>query len=217
MMTRTKRTKVQRTRPILGVATDITSPRLRRAITRVFRAIQKHPKDWARLRRRVGGILLKDLIDNDPSCLGMWETDPRAKELFYAEQNQNPFMPKWRSLPLDPQFHVPGLILLSSEVDRLPWPRLVALIAHECGHVVTREREFEKRDGCSSEWASELCADRNAFRWGFEREIRAHAKHRDFTHHAVLPGEMIWENGIAFIVDRHFYLRRCPERDDPEN
>ncbi|MBU1698620.1 MAG: hypothetical protein KJ970_04885 [Candidatus Eisenbacteria bacterium] len=210
MMTRTKRTIAQRTRPILGVATDITSPRLRRAIARVFRAIQKHPKDWARLRRRVRGILLKDLIDNDPSCLGMWVTDSREKKLFLAER-------RCRSLPLDPKFHVPGHILISTGVDRLPWPRLVALIAHECGHAVTREHEFNKRDGHDSEWSSELCADRHAFRWGFEREMRVFAQHRDFGHHAVLPGEIIWQEGIAFKVDRYFYLRRCPDRDDPEN
>ena len=105
----------------------------------------------------------------------------------------------------------PGTVKLSRSASKLGWSDLIAIIAHECGHAITREREFEKRDGVSSEWASELCADFHAFRWGFEKQIRAHAHQRSVAHHCVLPGEVIsMESSLgsqSWKVDRNFYLR----------
>ncbi|MCC7542328.1 MAG: hypothetical protein IT379_39285 [Deltaproteobacteria bacterium] len=99
------------------------------------------------------------------------------------------------------------MIFLSRELAGLPLSQMVAVVAHECGHAVTRESEFTKRDGISSEWASELCADYHAFRWGFEKEIRAHAPFRSLAHHACLPGETISEAGREWRVDRWFHFR----------
>jgi len=191
-------------RPIHGIGCTIGSARVRRAIARVLRAVRRHPRDWARLRRRVRAF--RYLATEDDMTAGQWIGDP-ADELRLRPRPDDPGT--WARQGQEGHLGA-GWIELSRRAARLPWPRLVALVAHECGHAVTRAREFDQRSGLIDEWASELCADRHAFRWGFEREVRADAPHRFFGHHAALPGELIWLNDEAFTVDRHFYLRRWP-------
>jgi len=154
------------------------------------------------------------LGSGNASTLGQWIEDPEHVRHLVTQTEGDPRL--W-ARQYSEEYLASGWIELSRRAARFSLPRLVALIAHECGHAVTRAGEFEKREGRGgdSEWASELCADRHAFRWGFERETRANARHRSFAHHAVLPGEMIWLKGVAFTVDRHFYLRRRPAADRP--
>src|SRR5262249_6396565 len=108
-----------------------------------------------------------------------------------------------------------GRLMLSRRASRLPAMRRVALIAHECGHVVTRARDFDARERRGeAEWASEMCADMYAFRWGFEKQIREHATSRRIGHHDAVPGETIWDGGFAYRVDGRFFLRPCPSLDE---
>jgi hypothetical protein len=107
-----------------------------------------------------------------------------------------------------------GFVLSRPLTARLSADRLVAFIAHECGHAVTRMRDFHVRDnGLFAEWARESCADRLAFRWGFEREIRADAPTRALGHHGALPGQVVWVRDKAFRLDRHFIIRPYPQLD----
>ena len=186
---------------VSGMPVEIQNPRVRRAIQTVIRGICRHPRDWARVRRRVQSI--RYLTTEDGETDGEWLTDPEAAQRLKKRQSANPRL--WYLG--DVHFQVPGWIEISREVTGLPWIRLVAIIAHELGHAMTRESEFYKRSSVNSEWAIELCADRYAFRWGFERHIRVHAPFRLFAHHAGLPGQKIFVGDQAFKVDRNFFLR----------
>jgi hypothetical protein len=66
-------------------------------------------------------------------------------------------------------------------------PDAIPLVAHELGHACTREADFERLDGFDSEWASEMCADRYAYKWGFGRVIARHRPNRDLGHHGPGP------------------------------
>jgi hypothetical protein len=65
----------------------------------------------------------------------------------------------------------------------------VAVVAHALGHVCTRKNDFFERDGLDAEWASEVCADFYAYRWGFGRNIGQHRRSRSFGHHGPGPGQ----------------------------
>ena len=184
---------------------------MRRAIATVLGAISRNPRDWARLKARVSGFAYLNREDEDGRTLGKWEPD-RKEVVRLSPQPDDPAT--W-GRP-DPYYVAPGNVRLSRRAPRLGARDLAAVVAHECGHAVTREAEFEKRESCGdAEWASELCADWHAFKWGFEAEIRHQARRRSIAHHAVLPGETLsqeWEeDGVVvshvYKVDRNFYLR----------
>ena len=207
-------------RDILGIPCDIGSPRVRRAIRRVLGAVWRHPRDLGRLRRRVLAFRYLDAQDEGEGC---WCLDPAAVARLAAVAS-GAHEPRQREREEREQerqrFLMPGYIMLSRRVNRISWGRLVATIAHACGHAVTRLREYEARElqndsESEEEWARELLADRHTFRWGFEREMRMDAPYRSLAHHAVLPGEMMWVRGRALKCDRNFYLRRCPSLDEP--
>jgi hypothetical protein len=84
---------------------------------------------------------------------------------------------------------------------------MVAVVAHELGHVATTRDDFDRRDGLDGEWASESCADYYAYRWGFARAIRRHQRSRNLGHHGTLPGGIITIDGIGtFKMTRNFHL-----------
>jgi hypothetical protein len=145
--------------------------------------------------------------------VGAWIHDDDDVRRLNAEVTSDTPRLWWRQGEGD--WFARGWIGLSRPLTaRLSAEQLVALLAHECGHVAARLRDFHVRDtGLYAEWASEACADRLAFRWGFEREIRADAPHRSLGHHGVLPGEVVWVGDKAFRVDRHFIIRPCPRFD----
>lgn len=198
---------------VYGIPVRVENVRIRNVIRRVLRAIASRPRDWARIRRRIRAFEYFTTSE-EPGTLGQWVVDvEQARKL-----NPQSGRPSTWGRP-EGMWQAGGWIKLSRQVARMGWVHLVATIAHECGHVATRASEFEKRDGVDSEWASEMCADWHAFRWGFEKQIRAHAPRRSIAHHAALPGEVISMDGPegsqSWKVDRCFYLRPISRRPKP--
>lgn len=192
-----------------GIACEIESLKVRRAIAKVLVRVREFPQDWARLNRR-----LRRFVDYD------WSDGTSGEWVVAVPGDAHGW--EWQrrlNVPLDPKAHYPGEVRLSRELDGYQRDEIVAVVAHECGHVVTRERELAERKAPDDEWASELCADRHAFRWGFEREIRKSAKTRPIGHHAVLPGEWIEQclddQWIRWMVDRNFCFRRMQRHEQP--
>ena len=184
---------------------------MQRAVAELSAAIQRRrPRDWARLCHRVQRISW--LPEGDSSTLGEWFLDPEHLVQLHTETEQNPRLgPRQGS----EKFLARGWIGLTHRAAELPADHLLAVVAHECGHVVTRVRDVEVRARLSpvEGWATEMCADMYAFRWGFEREVWAHQASRALAHHAALPGQIIWDDNAAYRVDRRFFLGRCPRKD----
>jgi hypothetical protein len=145
--------------------------------------------------------------------MGEWLVDQHELAQLHAETRCTRRL--WRRQGSE-KYLARGWIALAHRSIRLPNEHLIALLAHECGHAVTRARDFDaRRRYGDEEWASEMCADMYAFRWGFESQVRAQAPFRKIAHHAALPGQTIWDGDYAFRVDRRFFLRRCPRLDGP--
>jgi hypothetical protein len=89
----------------------------------------------------------------------------------------------------------PGPLFLSRRIKTLSENDRIAVIAHELGHAATTEEDFwirEEESGGEGVWASELCANRLAYKWGFGRHIRNH--HRHFPEkflRTLLPGDTV--------------------------
>ena len=198
--------------PILGIPCGIPSRKVREAVDTVLAAIARHPRDWARLRRRIRSF---EFVEGEarPGVQGEWVVDANEVREFYRDQMRR-FEAGIQNAVGEARFHVRGVVLLARDAVGMDPRNLVGLVAHECGHVATRERDFEARQRVFSdrEWSSELCADKYAYRWGFEQAIRASAKTRCFAHHCVLPGETIELDGAMLRVDRNFFVR--PVRRD---
>ena len=192
---------------VLGIQCDIRSRSVRGAIETVLAAIQRNRRDWARIRRRVRRFAYLNPSEEDDSTLGKWQVDEREASRL-GPQSGKPYT--WGRQ--EGSYSAPGDIFISRLARHLNQDLLVGLVAHECGHAATREAEFTKRNIGDQEWASELCADYHAFRWGFENQIRQLARSRRIGHHCVLPGETIVVGGtggecLSWKVDRWFYLR----------
>jgi hypothetical protein len=163
-------------RTIDGIPCTIRSRKVEAAIRTVFAAIQRHPRDWNRLRTRLLGIDWLPREEGRDGTMGEWVADA---DFDYPGTEEH--------------FRTRGEIWLSRTLARYPLDRVIATVAHECGHVATRWRDFDARERVSgdSEWSSELCADMYAFRWGFEQQIRADGPHRALGHHCAPPGEVL--------------------------
>lgn len=197
-----------------GIPCDIRSPRVQNALHKVFTAIQRHPRDWRRLCRRVRVVVWHPTASE--GTLGEWVVDPEDCARLRVETTSTPRLRRRQGTE---EYLATGQIMLARTAARFPESKLVATLAHECGHAVTRARDFDVRERVSTEpeWSNEMCADMYAFRWGFERQIRQYAKSRRLSHHAVLPGETIWgDGGKAYRADRRFFLRRVPRHDEKE-
>jgi hypothetical protein len=158
---------------VQGIPCEIASVRVRQAIARVFRAMQRYPPDWNRFRRRVHRVgWLPDHAAK--RVLGEWSVDQdelaqlnaetqRLEQRVQAEpeQTQRLLLAErlWRRQGNE-RFIAGGQIRLARRVASRPLDVLVALMAHECGNAVTRARDFNARECYSDdEWASELSAD----------------------------------------------------------
>jgi hypothetical protein len=173
-----------KTGPIYGIPCSLGSQELRRTICSVLQQIRQRSP---RDFARIRTLVREfaALPESEGGTLGQWNRDTR--------------------FDLDS----PGVVELSADTAHL-----VALIAHELGHVCTREEDFLARDnGVHGEWSSEMCADYYAYRWGFGREIARHRKSRDWSHHGPAPGATFTisgdQDGIwhCYRVTRRFYLR----------
>jgi hypothetical protein len=103
-------------------------------------------------------------------------------------------------------FESPGVVQIDASN-----PALVALVAHELGHACTREEQFDRRTPDNDEeWASEMCADYYAYKWGFGRAIAARRRRRELAHHGPTPRqEFTLESGedvARYRVTRRFYI-----------
>jgi hypothetical protein len=182
-----------------GIPCTIRSRRIQDAIRRVFAGIQRHPRDWARLRRHVQRIewLPKG---EDSVGDGRWWPD-----VAHHAGDDDVVLHLFRTR---------GCVQLSRRVCRMPNDHVLGILAHEYGHAVTRASDWSARegDGISSHgWILEMCADKYAFKWGFEKKVRALPPRP--LHHSVLPGEVVWVDDRAFRVDRHFIIRAYPRLD----
>lgn len=197
---------------ILGIPCEIRSERIRRGIGRVLRAIRRHPRDWARVRRRVLAFRYIEKVPSDET-VARWLIDEDEARRIGPHRGRPQ---TWGRA--EGRWNAHGWVEIRRREARVDLSDIVATIAHECGHVATRERDFGKRDSCytDSEWASEMSADFYAFKWGFEKELRKHNQERRLGHHGGLPGEIIAIDAIPEMdmpeqrlkVDRNFYLRR---------
>jgi hypothetical protein len=192
---------------IYGIPCDIPNKRVRTAIKRVLKAIRRNPRDWARIRRRVQRFSFCDASEDEATC-GQWCVNPADAQRMGPQAGK----PATWGRP-DGCYLAPGVIRLTPTECRRSLDSLVATVAHECGHAAVREREVASRQRVrrDSEWASEMSADYYAFKWGFEKQIRARSPSRRVGHHGGLPGDILRlgappdEHYVK--VDRHFYVR----------
>ena len=140
----------------------MVNPRICRSIARVLRQIrQRAPEDFTRLRSLVRGFVPLPREDERDGTMGRWRSN-RADTYDFDAQ---------------------GVVQLSP-ASGAP----VAVVAHELGHVCTRDADFENRnDSGDDEWASEMCADWYAYKWGFGRQIARHRRSRSLAHHGPPP------------------------------
>jgi hypothetical protein len=145
----------------------ITIEPICRAIEVVLtRVAGRSPADLQRIRMRVQrftSVLVSD--------------DPRDREASGA------FISKGSDFY---EFDAPGEVYIAPEK---PYSNALAVVAYELGHVCTRQDDFWDRDGFDGEWASEMCADFYAYRWGFGRNIGQHRRSRSFGRHGPGPGQ----------------------------
>jgi hypothetical protein len=147
---------------ILGIQCSLRTNRAARTMYKVLAQIRDTcPRDFARLKR-----LLNNVIGRK------WKDGTSTGETVRTYENEYDEDKDLR------------IVYVKEDVEHL-----VAILAHEFGHVCSRAQEIELRNVGDSELASELTADWYAYKWGFERQIIRWNKVRDRRHHGPLPGE----------------------------
>lgn len=203
------------TKDILGVPCEIANPKIRAAIRTVMERIQaRHPRDWARIRRRVRSFGYIPLGE-DPRTTGYWHGDQPHPDHDAVEAAIDAGRWRWVQRVEDWRFYRTGQIRFAKRMARMETAQMLALVAHELGHVATRVGDFNRRDaaaGGDEEWAAELAADFYAAKWGFEKELREHWKLRSFGHHCAPPGEVVCYGERYFRVDHRYYPRMLRSR-----
>lgn len=167
---------------IHGIRCTLRKPTFIKAIRHVLKRITCK-RDRARILARVR-LVCPSRADEGGSgrTLGEWVLYPEP-----ASMTQPPAPPgghamfwKWNGV---------GRVELNEDITDETW-EAIAIVAHEFGHVAARQEDANRRGGSNLEWVSESLADYYAFKWGFAREIRKHAKSgRSFGHHGTLPGK----------------------------
>jgi hypothetical protein len=155
--------------PICGIPCSLESPELRRAIQLVLGQIRERaPEDFQRIRALVGACI--PLPASAASTRGEWKHGTRWTDFTAAGAVQ--------------LFEAPGEVeVVASDPDPVP------TLAHELGHVCTRQADREARTGGPRyEWVRELCADFYASKWGFGQDIERARGRRAPWHHGPAPG-----------------------------
>jgi len=152
--------------PIFGIPCTLSDPEMREGVRKVLVQIRnRNPKDFERLHKRILGFRTrKDIGDG---TLAEW-VGPLGPDQCWVYEHENP-----------------GYVEIT---EGLSVERHVDVIAHELGHVATREEDLERRGPASDERRSELAADWYAYKWGFGKDIGKHRKTRDGLHHGPAPG-----------------------------
>ncbi len=197
---------------ILGFKCTLENPRLRRIVRQVLTQIKKRaPEDHERLRSGVVGI--------DPLSAHETEDGTVGHTISVRPNDYGNLVELWRSAP-----SIEEAARISSLQDPRNWPKCVrlwdgpyddgttdsalrALVAHELGHVTTTSEDVESRESQSDEWATEACAERYAYKWGFGRDCAKARKHRQLAHHGPGPGQVIEMYGRRYRMTRSFHLR----------
>ncbi len=173
-----------------GVPCNLKSWQVRHAIEKVLNRLKKKfPKDYKRIRSRVEYFSALSKLEMRDGTEGHWKARDVDEKTFW--QNS--------AFYFDPDNN-PGEVLLKDAVHK----NAIANVAHELGHVCTREKDRQRRRNLfNSEWISEMCADYYAYKWGFGRQIERGRKTRDFRHHGPGPGDVV----AGYRVTKNFFLR----------
>lgn len=111
----------------------------------------------------------------------------------------------------------PVSINFGRALKKAPPERWAGVAAHELGHVVTTERDRMRGNSPRAEWASELAANRYAFKWGFGSYIQKFDLAPDYGHGCGYPGQCVASdnNGKTrfFRVSSGFTLRVISETE----
>jgi hypothetical protein len=210
---------------VYGIRCTIKSPNLQRAIRLVLRQIRERaPQDFKRIRVRVRKVasytgqrrefdkqLGRHILIVDA---GIAMVEPRGDGAVTI--HPMPIMGQACRLSGDTDdFDGPVVVklreLFRDDVAEPNQRAMMATIAHEFGHVCTREGDFHKRllgyDDRSL--IDELCADIYAYKWGFGRYIArdrgAFSQRPGSTFTAGPPGSI-----RRYRVTRSFRVHRKP-------
>lgn len=180
-----------------GIPCGIASAALCSAIEGVVRRIAAdHPRDWARVCRRVVSFAL---LTPDECASG-------AVGEFRCIGAQTIADPVFGEVPA-PEDARRGVILLAPDAD-------AGVVAHECGHAAATTETIADRQAPEDEWASELAADYLADRWGFGPVLEARRHERARLHHGPWPGEQVEVNGTTYRVDAQRVFCRVVQHVD---
>lgn len=157
---------------------------VRSAVADVLKQIgDRIPRDLAQLQAIVRDIVFLPESEH-PSTLGELIRDQ-------AELEDDP-----STWGID-QRDVTGVCYLKNDIS---YDDAIGIVAHEFGHACTSDADLQRRGVVPDEWASEMAADRNAYRWGFGKQIAASRKTRAFEHHGVAPGATFEESSLGDVV-----------------
>ncbi len=185
-----------KTKSILGVPCSLRSATMRAAVEQVLQQIQqRQPKDFARLVPLVRDITLVPKRDIAAGVMGEWQRDNR-----YVDPDYLIAMGRGDEVGR-------GVLLLTDA----PSDELSAIIAHEFGHVCTRDEDLQRRGDVDGEWASEFAADWYAYRWGYGRMIACNRKTRHLLHHGATPGQVFEVDDQRYRLSRNFVVHRIEQ------
>lgn len=187
---------------IHGIPCHLHTAKMRDAVRQVLDQIAaRYPKDLERLQRLLTEIQSQPASEVEES---------RTRGFRSAEKKKvvSDDMTTWgNDLEID---DLPSVVALGEED-----PNPIALVAHEFGHVCTREVDIARRGKAKESDAQELAADWYASKWGFGRAIARDRKMRDWRHSLVAPGQTFTgEGGIEYRVTRNFCVRYVDKRWD---
>lgn len=148
------------------IACKLKTPVLRAAVRHVLAQMaDAHPEDadW----------LLKRIIQIEPLWVKRKESQGSLRGMRTLGQWK---LPPWTPYRL--RFVMPGWLQVRDEA--MAFDTACAVVAHECGHAVTRRRDYEERQSinrvCRRE-ASEACANHYVRKWGFGRQLARAEEH----------------------------------------
>jgi hypothetical protein len=165
---------------IHGITCRLNDRGMRQAARQVLDQIKRRrPEDYARVVARVREIVSLTAEETEDGTQGKWRRDPSPKTWGLAQQAA---LGDWDEVGS-------GMVYLADPPAGADRAAILGLVAHEFGHVATKFFDLRRRQALTDEWASELCADWYAYRWGYGRQIAADRKNRNWGHHCAGPGQ----------------------------